>query len=436
MQLLEGSVLDKGGWQAKLQLGDQQFGELLALELFAPVGERWRLQFVGSLFLRERAFSCLPAAAPVADFGRGPGHAVESTIKVLRQYQARSAARRVTIEHLGTTPAFNAANRKAFRQAEALLGLIDFTAQHGFHAETTEVSGHSAAASVDWAKTIRQHSPSKSGRSLVYFHLESRKSVPTVGRLGITQAVVLRKLAAHYASALPMTVESAREMCDEAHELTHSNPHLDALSTKRDLLDALDSTNLDHEKELASLLLAAHPEADARSGLDRGLGVFGTTAFELVWEDMCRVAIGGEKPFDGFELSNPRIVLADGSTVGVSPQRPDIVLKHEEQAYVLDAKYYPTFPSSVPALEDFRKQVFYVTSSRGAAPKTAFLIPGQVEGGLEKVGESNLQFADGTVDSRFAPVALLRLDYSTAVTWYLRGQAAPHLTSAMAGLLK
>jgi hypothetical protein len=215
-----------------------------------------------------------------------------------------------------------------------------------------------------------------------------------------------------------------------------SNSHLKTLSSKMDLREAIDSTNLDHEKELASLLLAAHSDSDAKSGDARGLSVLGTTAFEQVWEDMCRVTFGGEKRPGSLELSNPRITLTDGRRLDVSQQRPDIVLEHEEEIYVLDAKYYPAFPASFPRLEDFRKQFFYVSSAKGATPKTAFLLPGQVAKGIEKVGESTLQFLDGTVDVRFEPVVLLKLDWDTAVAAYIKGQAAPHLRSTMARLLE
>jgi hypothetical protein len=433
MHAREGEIHDRAAWQERLALSGNEFDELASLQVFTASADKWRLQLVGSVFLKRGAFACLPAALPHPDIE--PRVHVEQTANVLRQYQSRSAARRVSMDRLGSTPTFNAANRRAFRQVEALLGLIDFTGQYGFHTEAAETTRQSESAPVDWSKTVQRCMPTKVGHSFAYFEPQTRGAVPLTSRLGVSQAATLIRLTGRYLEVLPGTLAPAHDLVDQAQEVVQNNVHLQLLATRRDLLDAFDATNLDHEKELAALLLASNLEDDTRSAGDEGIGVLGTIAFEQVWEDMCRVALGADDELAGFELSNPHLALLDGRDVLIRPQRPDTAFRHDEQIYIVDAKYYPTFPQSIPGLEDLRKQVFYVASARGGTPKTALCFPGTTPGGIQKVGESTFRFQDGSVDTRFGSVKLLKLDWQIAVGCYLSRRPDPQLRTQIASML-
>ncbi len=108
--------------------------------------------------------------------------------------------------------------------------------------------------------------------------------------------------------------------------------------------------------------------------------LYGTTSFELVWEDALRDLFGNdiERPSLGeatwYTVSGG--VLAD-RTVAAS-RRLDFAVETDDQVILCDAKYYHPFPDRKPGWEDIIKQIYYAQSMLLPTHKrlrNAFLLP-------------------------------------------------------------
>ena len=108
------------------------------------------------------------------------------------------------------------------------------------------------------------------------------------------------------------------------------------------------------------------------------LTLFGSTNFELVWEDICRLLLDADED-QGDTFGRPVWLALDdlgpNNVESHGRYNPDIVLEQDDEVYIFDAKYYYPYPNSVCDVGDVAKQYMYEEVSKKSVGGNAFLFP-------------------------------------------------------------
>ncbi len=250
-------------------------------------------------------------------------------------------------------------------------------------------------------------------RTVLYTEPIKLRNQLALSPVGLLQGRAIGALASRHAALVASIFPQVTDILDFALHAADLSRSLSG--SPNILLDiALASTNRDHDRELIQLLLVYYSSADAAPASP--VSLYGTTAFQLVWEDMCRFVVGVDD--SQLSMSNPVYNIVGGVRRPTEPQRPDLVFRTETHAYILDAKYYPNFPKTIPQLEDVRKQFYYgLSSSEAITPRLAFLFPGTTDQVLIYIGRVDMEGATG-LDSRFQSVHCFALDWKYTAKAY------------------
>lgn len=425
MILIEGDISTRFEWVNSLSCTVSEFDRLIDRGVFerTPDGS-WKLRFVGALVLATKLWFCIPRIARGDFSGDEPDLILlERISKTLEVYKSRSEARTAGNEQLATR--LNEIERAGspLRELEILAGLIDWTASYGFHTSETNEFSANLPHGVHWSQTISRSLPLHAKSSVVYFDPVCVQTAHQPTALGAMQAHAIQFLFGKYRFVAHRLIQASSDFAIEADRLLSIWPDKVDLSLQT-LQDISDSTNRDHDKDLVSLLMALISIDDALRNKEADITLQGTTAFETVWEDMCRAVILGNTEVDP-KLSNAQYRLSQGNFVREVPsQRPDVVCVYGGKTMILDAKYYPDFPQRRPNLEDVRKQIFYALSLPvGTASMSAFLFPSSSNECVEYLGEVTmcrpLENSECSRDARFPSVPCLGLPWRQVMDCYL-----------------
>lgn len=422
MIVSEGAADTRIAWLEKFDCSSDELDELIDRGIFELTRDgNWQLKFVGSLVLRKSAWFCIPsiAASQFLSTSLEPKILLLLT-RVLERYAKRSVDRVAVHDQIGTHLSTSEYAASPMRELELLLSLLEWTGTYGFHTTDVEHRATGTNRPIRWPDTINRTLPSHLRTSTVYIEPSSISVLRSPSIVGILQAQAILRLLSKYRTVMRSLADVSLDLVEEA--TTISEAQLPA----HDLYELLHETNLDHEKELLVLLLALASIERARFTRDKKIDLYGTTAFELVWEDMCRVVFDSSSTPSEI-LSNPKYRLPRSTAeISIARQRPDVLCEHGDFVMVLDAKYYTRFPRLRPGLEDIRKQIFYAMSlPASTASLCAFLLPSVHPVDAEYVGSARMMLSSGPgessieVDERFPVVHCVGLPWNRMIDCYL-----------------
>ncbi|MGO9265307.1 MAG: LlaJI family restriction endonuclease [Candidatus Binataceae bacterium] len=391
--------------------------------LFHPEGDTLTLDFVGLIVQPTSVWLAAPPIAVPKDESVSLGQ-LRSVRNILETYFGRSAARRALEERLATVVRRDTLALSCLREVEIFASLFQWTTEYGIHEIESIVRSEDPTAMVDWPSTFAASLPLRT-KSGVLFHAPiAYRGGGHVGTLGLMQSSALCHLARKYFPLSNQLAFPYNDVLDLAADVASDAPVLDA-SWRDRLLAERHASNRDHEQELIAILQQYADQSDSGVVAEiHGVSLYGMTAFELIWEDVCRVAFGGESELAA-NMSNPAYLI-DGVVRPTTIQRPDIMLQSHAGTLIVDAKYYPGFPERLPGLDDVRKQLFYGESYFGETACLAFLFPVEDSERLCRLG-SVAMYRSGARDTRFESVVCIGVPWSTACEAYLGGREAPGL---------
>jgi hypothetical protein len=429
MLLVEGATYSREEWIALLKCSSGVLDELIDRKIFERLVEgKWTLRFVGTLVFAELAWVCVPKIAS-EEFSPSVGADLASydrLSRILEIYAERSTSRKAGHDKIATEIIAEGAASTPLRELELFGALVSWTATYGYHSVETSHRSSGFDKPINWTETLAGCIPVHSRTGTIYNAPICVETIHKPTSLTFCQARFLTTLFAKYRRAVPSLIRGAYELLDEGFRLSDEYAHGKNLSTA-DLTELLNSTNRDHEKDLVVILLGLTRIEEARHSKHNPVTLYGTTAFEYVWEDMCREVFANNEE-QSLTLANP-LYLISGSNRAVSSQRPDSICFEQGKIFILDAKYYVGFPkTSAPALEDIRKQIFYVLSSNhGNEACAAFLFPYSLGREVKYLGHAAMHIAIDAdkvaIDERFPPVHCLGLPWIEMVNCYLGRKA-------------
>lgn len=435
MIVSEGTTHDRADWVDVLHCSAEQLDELIDRGLFELTrGGNWKLKFVGSLVFQRSVWFCIPSIAET-QYTSAPIEPkfLKLLFRVLENYSRRSVDRTAGRDTLGTHLSASEYAMSPMRELELLLALVEWTTTYGFHATDVEYRTTSTNRPIRWSDTINRTLPSHLRTGTAYFEPSSASVLKSPSTLGTIQAHAISSLLSKYRIVAQSLLDASLDLVEEANSIRARSNTPISLSSP-DLYESLNETNLDHEKELITLLLSLAAIERAKYDRNQTITLYGTTAFELVWEDMCRLVFGGSNRPGDF-LSNPRYRLsARPEEIPVAKQRPDVLCEYRGRALVLDAKYYARFPLTHPSLEDIRKQIFYTMSlPKGTISLCAFLLPSsqtnnpQYLGCAAMIDANSRDKASNDHDERFPVVHCIALPWKRMIDCYLNVRSSSAL---------
>ena len=233
----------------------------------------------------------------------------------------------------------------------------------------------SAVGQVDWPRTIASNRPSISDGNVVYLNLVSRRRYSRPDSLVKNAHELALSISFHFVGWMYPENPFSRIPARRASNGT-------ILAVKRRIQNTFDDREL-------RLLQAIHAVLTYSASDEFGAPqVFGTNAFESIWEFLVERAFGNI--FDMKLKYFPRSSwLLNGHVKHTNPLLPDTIMLHDESTFILDAKYYrygaSRNPRHLPGNSDIAKQVVYgehaasVHDFRNQGEiYNAFLMPGEV----------------------------------------------------------
>lgn len=427
MLLIDGTIRTRLDWISELACSSEEFDRLLDKGIFERTRDgSWRLCFVGSLLMVDMLWLSIPKisesknASNEIDFAH-----FQKILQALEIYSNRSKARVSGQDDLAIL--FNASNSATnlLRELEILASIIEWTSSYGFHADEIEHLSSGFDQPIHWLKTFDSNIALHTRTGIIYDSPVCVDVIRKQSAITVMQAFVLLHLLEKYKVITHRLLDNSYDLILEARKILSQWEA--ALPISLSLLqDFFDETNKDHEKDLLSLLISYVLINESQRENQQSIKLYGTTAFELVWEDMCRY-IFQSTPSGPAHLSNPSYYIEnDKVAISISKQRPDIIYTIENTTVILDGKYYTAFPLYPPGLEDVRKQFFYSLSlPKDAFSVSGFLFPITNSSHVEYLGhvtmrESKILANENPVeDVRFPRVHCLGIPWALALDSYL-----------------
>lgn len=412
--LAEGEALSEVGWLARLGITDSQFRVLVSDGVFrASTGDppSYRLDLVGLLFTRDRAFAALP--------------------KIFRGVEDPSVTREVIAcvgvylrrlkRHLRAAEASEtlSAHDDSARSVDWLLALVNWTLDRGFHSEDFE-SQSLESFDIDWIATMDHGLPLHVGKSIVYSEIIGRRVSYQLGPLAHLQATALLTLHRDLKPASLLWLDEHDPILEQASRIIGDYASNDdsVVATQDQLADYQSICNRDHDRELAGILFDWLADSPRRSERPT---VFGTTAFQYVWEDICEVAVRDlGSPVSHKEIASQPGYFIDGYLQETDGQRPDIALDTSDGICILDAKWYDVGNREWPGSQDVIKQMMYESTvdEERRVSGNVFLVPVPERTGEPRIiGEARM-VALGRVDGRFPSIDVIGIPWHSAVAVY------------------
>jgi hypothetical protein len=415
--LIEGQHRSPQGWQDVLHCEASELLTLVSRNVLRVSGDGLTLRFVGVCCLERSVCICLPALGLPAANG-SVGRAIRQLSRLLQVYLKRSGMRRGVSDGLADAFVEDSRATEMVRDVDLLASLLRVTEVYGFHCLEQSRYDHEDGVVV-WPETIKRSLLHRTRTGVVYLSPVSRSARSHLSPLGILQAQVLLKLYQTYRGIAEACVGNAAEMAAAAERVLetvsfHGSPSGWVLG------EWAASLNRDHETELVSLLTIAASRDRRSMRVANAIALYGTTAVELVWEDMCRYVVGDTVTDDTRkQMSNPVLMGPEG-VVLIDKQRPDFIFVDSACTFLCDAKYYPMMPHSLPGLDDVRKQMVYGMSSEGSV-RLVFMVPGTLQDVIRAYGTYRMM-RQQKVDEVFPDVHCLLCDWDSVAAEYLSQQ--------------
>lgn len=293
--------------------------------------------------------------------------------------------------------------------------IVEDFIQYGLYKERTRVLTKSHGK-PNWVRTIVRSIPLLSLQGLpVYTEFSGTRSIEhRTAVLSRIQAAVLLEILGQFGWW-------RRDLKNRASDLLNSpvpaNPRKDwarllALA-KRDL----------YQDRALRLVDKLTDYLENSKSFGKGTMLYGVDDFHTVWEHILRKTLSGVEEGWNSRLVKPSLLSKDGDRSFLDGGVTDIVVRHENNLFVLDAKYYAaTSTMTFPGWGDIVKQLFYELALKDAAGekfevRNGFVFPASIDDGSDF---QSIEFE--TENLELPKIQLIYLSIYKVMQLYVRGE--------------
>jgi len=420
----EGDTGSAEHWRNELGITQDEFYELSDINIFRKQRSTngtlfYTANLVGAIFLSDITVYSFPklSCGTITDTTLNLSELI-LCLKVIHAYNVKESRKQSPL--MG--PGESVSEHKMDRLVDSYQSLISWTHRYGFHNEET-YSSRSSAGSINWPLTIRSQLALHGSTFLVYDKPLFRKRMHIPGKLQFLQARVIQSLKDNHEILLEVFPGVHDSICKESDRIVRSHHSLiqNADSDINFLREFLASSNKDHERELAKILLQIFLETKQIAKSSER--VIGSTSFYVIWEAVC------EKIFDKFLFSQPFREISTSLKQHVQTSskdwlRPDhlLYLARTGSFLILDSKWHD--PTHAFASDDIVKQFMYqlIVHEERSVSGNAFLVPSSSER-VTYVGSIYAE-KESSRDRRIPEIKVIGLPWKKALWSYLNNESS------------
>lgn len=369
--------------------------------------------FVGLRFDEHGPRVVFPRGFPIADDDRECRKDILALLAVLRRFPDRQE---------GETTRRGVVNPTDFPLFSYLYVIRHFLS-HGYYVEREMRFNRAPRGKISWKRTIQQEKPMMSNGCPVYLNfrvisqkINDRSLITGIHKYCVYKSFQLLGWLYPPIDALP-----------EKPKLAYNR----RLFTNA-LRSALNNTYNDSKRELFRCMLnIVESNPDMYDSHDRSIGV---NRFEYVWEKLVEhvFGIGTAEKENFLPTATWHMLTSKAEVFKPTSLRPDTIMLHEGDVYVLDAKYYKygytRRPEHLPGASDIQKQITYGKYIKERFPAynhvyNSFIMPFQGDGKLLSLAAVSVGTADWEQYNYLAPEYLYVLGVLADTKWLISGYA-------------
>ena len=260
---------------------------------------------------------------------------------------------------------------------------------------------------IEWKKIISESTPIISDNNYIFKKIYSSRNIQTENEI-----IRIYKYCLKYSSDIIGWIYEVFYQIESLIDLKHS---LNILKK------ALSITYNDSYRIKLTHLLNILEFIDYKA-IDNSLITFGVNNYHPIYERMLVETI--QQDHIKISMYYPKgIWEIDGDRLNASTLRPDFIFEDEDHIIIFDAKFYrrnnKTSLSGLPSSGDIQKQVIYGEYIKSISSKkiyNSFVLPGNVENGIEYYGKSYLE---GINNEYFHTIVSMKIDLEKLINNYL-----------------
>ena len=302
------------------------------------------INYCGFIETEKTFLISLPYSTPYSDY---EPQSLTSNTKLLAKNTIRSI-----IKYSKTSNTMSAEVSIKGKLA-SYIELLDDYINNGIVSRWNKEYSDSGTGAISWSKTLNKYSPKLQPNGSLFFDKFERKNRLKNSNDLFTQI---------HLWSIKKSQEYVKFIFDEYDfdfELEEEE-NFSADFVKNVISEQMPLLTNDREKRIAELIYYIVAEAN-----DEEYGCIICKRFEYVWEDILRVICSHDSKLKSFMPSASWVdddltskILGINSSKYSPP--PDVLFKHENNFFVIDAKYYDFINKfGRPGLTDLWKQVFY-----------------------------------------------------------------------------
>lgn len=264
----------------------------------------------------------------------------------------------------------------------AYISVITYFLNNGYYRETKSVYKNGKSGRINWNRTIKTKRPMISSDDPVYIDfvvksspIKNNELITLINKYCVWEA--FRKVGFLFSSYVP-----------EKPELPfNASLFLSVLQNKRE--QTFDDKYLSLFKDMYEMIMYLGSSNDKKEFY------YGTNSFEYVWQNLINTVYGEDDKIKESYFPHTQWHIQNGTEIN-SPLMPDTIMICDEQAFILDAKYYKygvlghlseSDSTGLPGTDSISKQIIYAEYVEAVKDFEAqniynvFLLPGHTSKG-------------------------------------------------------
>lgn len=381
--LIEGETQPFEWWESTLNASNQEITSLLQKKILTPVRKGLALSFVGEVVSQNEYIICLPKC--VSNNKASRKHLQDITKAIIKKY----------IEKNNKTSAINEEelydltiiDDNASKEYEVFLSLSQYFATNGSYKRQTLTTRSNLYKRTYWKKTIQSTMAFTTDESIFYPDPIS-KSVTREANIvtDIFNSTLL------YLSEKYSTTQNIHYLFDSrSNNIPYKKITNNAAFYCKKIQSELNQTFNTEDLNILSILMK-YIDGELQIGGNNIIAAKGTSAFHVIWEDICAFVFRNEYQEEIQNFSQPKWLIPEengsSSLIEKGALRPDVLWSEDNTGFILDAKYYYPFPESSCGVGDIAKQYIYAEASNKQQIINCFLFPSNLNNTTIKYGGS------------------------------------------------
>lgn len=414
--LIEGETRQLDWWQSTLNASNQELTSLLQKKILTPVKRGLVLSFVGEVVCQNEYIVCLPKC--ISNSQESRKHLHDVTKAIIKKYIERNKNTSAIYEERLND--LTIIDDNASKEYEVFLSLSQYFASRGSYKRQVLTTRSNLSKRTYWKKTIQSTIAFTTDESIFYPSPISKSAAREANIVTDIFNSTLLYLSEKYA-----TTKNTHYLFENgSSNIPFKKISGNAAFYCKKIQSELNQTFNTEDLNILSILMK-YIDGELQLGGNNTIAARGTSAFQVIWEDICAYVFRNEYQEEILSFSQPKWLITEESgscfLIEKGTLRPDILWREDNTGYILDAKYYYPFPDSSCGVGDIAKQYIYAEASNKQHITNCFLFPSNLSTTMEYGGNSIMTLPNNEIAPSFSnrKIHAVMIDFLEAAGAYV-----------------